>query len=343
MSRLTLALDVMGGDIGPRVTIPAISLALDENPMLSFLLYGEQSLVIPLLNQLPIKQRQQIEFVHTPNIIADHLPYASALRQSKNSSMRLAIEAVKKGMAQGCLSGGNTGALMGLAKLLIDPLPAISRPALCTLLPTINGKATVMLDLGANIAVDEHLLVQFAEMGHIFAKTMLHLTSPRLALLNIGTEENKGYPAIRQAHQQLKIQQHFNYIGFIESDKLMNNIADIIVCDGFNGNIALKTLEGTAKNILKLFKESEDKSHWCNHIKHYILRILFSRYYQKLQQLNPDRYNGASLLGLSSVIVKSHGSANIKAFYYAIKFAVQQLEENIPSRISQGLARLHHI
>lgn len=343
MSRLTLALDVMGGDIGPRVTIPAVSLALDENPMLSFILYGDQSLVIPLLNHLPAKQRQHIEFVHTSKVIADHLSFSSVLRQSQGSSMHLAIEAVKNGIAQGCISGGNTGALMGLAKLLIVPLPEIHRPALCTLLPTINGKTTVMLDLGANIAADAHLLLQFAEMGHIFAKTMLHLPSPRLALLNIGTEENKGYPTIRQAHQQLKVQPHFNYIGFIESDKLMNNMADVIICDGFNGNIALKTLEGTAKNILKLFKESEDKSHWCNQIKHYILRILFSRYYQKLQQLNPDRYNGASLLGLSSVIVKSHGSANIKAFYYAIKFAVQQLEENIPSRISQGLAHLRHI
>ncbi|MGX2955856.1 phosphate acyltransferase PlsX [Ursidibacter arcticus] len=337
MTRLTLALDVMGGDFGPRITIPALSLALEKNPMLFVLAFGNEAETLPYIHKLPLEQQQRIQFKHTAKSIDANLPFMQALRQSKGSSIRLAIESVAEGKAQGCVSGGNTGLLMGLAKQLIELLPNIDRPALTSLIPTLNGKSTVMLDLGANVEADSKLLMQFAEMGNIFAQIMLELVYPRITLLNIGTEENKGTIYLRESHQQLKLSQHLNYQGFIEGDKLLNHLTDVIVCDGFSGNIALKTLEGAAKNILAFFKKPTEDSHLCRQAKRYLLRLIFYRYYRKLQQINPDRHNGATLLGLSSVVVKSHGGANINAFYYAIQYAISQIENEIPAKISQGL------
>lgn len=340
MSNLTLALDVMGGDFGPRITLPAVQTALSQYPQLQFLLFGDQAQISPFTHRFSREHQQRIQVIHTPKRVQDDLPFLQALRQSKGSSMRLALEAVAKGEAQGCVSGGNTAILMGLAKQLIAPLPNIDRPALTSLIPTIKGKSSVMLDLGANVEADSHLLRQFAEMGNIFAEVMLDLVFPRLALLNIGTEENKGSPQIREAHQQLKQANHLNYQGFIEGDKLMNHIADVIICDGFSGNIALKTMEGAAKNILSFFKGQSEETHLCRKAKKLLLRAIFYRYYRKLQQINPDRHNGATLLGLSAVVVKSHGGASQNAFFYAIDHAISQIENKIPERIAQGLARL---
>lgn len=337
MSRLTLALDVMGGDFGPRITIPAIHLALVKYPMLSVQLFGDETQISPYLKQLPSEQQQRLKLIHTNKVINDNLPFMQALRQSKNSSMRLALEAVEKGEADGCVSGGNTGVLMGLAKNSIALVPNISRPALTSLIPTIQSKASVMLDLGANVDADSEMLYQFAEMGNIFAQTMLDLVFPRISLLNIGTEESKGSPQIRQAHQQLKLANHLNYQGFIEGDKLLNHLTDVIVCDGFSGNIALKTLEGAAKNILAFAKKPTEESNLCHYTKRQVLRLLFYRYYKKLQQINPDRHNGATLLGLSKVVVKSHGSANTQAFFYALEYAIQQVENQIPNHINTNL------
>lgn len=330
----------MGGDFGPRITIPALSLALEKHPMLSVLAFGDQHQVLPLLHKLPHTQQQRIQFIHTDKLIEADISFTQALRQSKGSSMRLAIEAVVEGKAEGCISGGNTGALMGLAKLLIEPLPNITRPALTSLIPSISGKSSVMLDLGANVEVNSQLLTQFTEMGNIFAEVMLDLVYPRIALLNIGTEESKGNQTIRETHKQLKKRTDLNYIGFIESDKLLNHHTDVIICDGFNGNIALKALEGATKNILSLLKKPNERSHFCQRIKRYVLQLIFYRYYRKLQQINPDRHNGATLLGLSKVIVKSHGGANIKAYFYAIDHAIEQIQNEIPVKISQGLERL---
>lgn len=339
MTHLTLALDAMGGDFGPRITIPALSLALAQLPMLNCILFGDQAEISSYLNKLSPDIQQRIELVHTAKAIEADLSFMQAIRQSKGSSMRLAIEAVASGKAQGCVSGGNTGVLMGLAKQLIEPLPNIDRPALTSLIPTINGNSSVMLDLGANVEADSKLLLQFAEMGNIFAEVMLDLVYPRLALLNIGTEDHKGTQQIRDAHQQLKQRNHLNYIGFLEGDKLMNHLADVIVCDGFSGNIALKTLEGAAKNILSLFKKPTEDSHLCRNTKRYLLRLIFYRYYKKLQQINPDRHNGATLLGLSSVVVKSHGGASERAFFYAIDYAVQQVAGQVPQKIAFRLQK----
>lgn len=337
MNRLTLALDVMGGDFGPRITMPAIIRALETHPTLSVLLCGEQSQIFPFFEPLSDEIKQRIQIIHTDKIINDNLPFLQAVRHSKNSSMRLALESVAGGKADGCVSGGNTGILMGLAKQIIAPLPQISRPALTSVIPSLSGKSSVMLDLGANVEADSELLCQFAEMGNLFAQMMLDLVYPRLALLNIGIEENKGTAEIKVANQALKQRSHLNYIGFIEGDKLMNNVADVIICDGFSGNIALKTLEGTAKNVIAFFRHSDDNSHICLKIRNAFLRVIFRRHLRKLHQINPDRHNGATLLGLSKVVVKSHGGAEANAYYYAIEHAINQIKYQVPQKLSEAL------
>lgn len=336
MKLLTLALDVMGGDFGPRITIPAALKALSANPAITFLLCGDQAQIHPHLSDIPDSLKQRLQIIHTEITVDDTLPFLQAVRQTKGSSMRLAIEAVASGQAVGCVSGGHTGILMALAKQLISPLPNIDRPALTSLIPTLNGRSGVMLDLGANVEADAALLCRFADMGNRFAQTMLGLVHPRLALLNIGTEDHKGRTEIKAAHQQLKQALQLNYIGFIEGDKLMNSVADVIICDGFSGNIALKTLEGMAKNVLTLFKQTDEHSDLCRKVRTTVLRLTFHRHYRKLQEINPDRHNGATLLGLSKVVVKSHGGAGVNAYYYAIEYAVQQILYDIPDQI-QGI------
>ncbi len=338
MSRLTLALDAMGGDIGPRVTIPASIKALEQDPVLSLLLFGDSQQISPLLNDIPTELKQRITVCHSSRVIENEYGLAYALRHSKGSSMRLAIEAVQRGDAKGCVSAGNTGALMGLAKVLLQPLSGIQRPALISLIPTITGDHTVMLDLGANIDCDTQNLYQFALMGSIFAENRLNLVYPRIGLLNIGVEEIKGYKSIREAANLLEKDTALNYIGFIEGNLLLNGKADVIVTDGFAGNVALKTLEGAAKNVIGLLK-GKSRNYLLKPLFSWLMRTLFKDSYQQLKKINPDQYNGASLIGLTAVVVKSHGSANIEAFTYAIHDAALQARQQIPQKILNGLKR----
>ena len=338
MSRLTLALDAMGGDIGPRITIPASIKALEQDPVLSLLLFGDSQQISPLLNNIPAELKQRITVCHSSRVIENEYGLAYALRHSKGSSMRLAIEAVQKGDAKGCVSAGNTGALMGLAKVLLQPLSGIQRPALISLIPTITGGHTVMLDLGANIDCDTQNLYQFALMGSIFAENRLNLVYPRIGLLNIGVEEIKGYKSIREAANLLEKDTALNYIGFIEGNLLLNGKADVIVTDGFAGNVALKTLEGAAKNVIGLLK-GKSRNYLLKPLFSWRMRTLFKDSYQQLKKINPDQYNGASLIGLTAVVVKSHGSANIKAFTYAIHDAALQARQQIPQKILNGLKK----
>ncbi|MCW9716509.1 phosphate acyltransferase PlsX [Avibacterium sp. 21-594] len=343
MSRLTLALDVMGGDIGPRVTIPASIKALEQDPMLSVLLFGDSQQILPLLENASSSLQERIKVCHCTKVIDNSQDLSYALRHSKGTSMRLAIEAVQKGEAQACVSAGNTGALMGLAKILLQPLKGIERPALVSLIPTINGDRSVMLDLGANIDCSAQNLYQFALMGAIFAESCLGLVYPRIALLNIGIEEIKGHKSIREAATLLKQNPALNYIGFIEGDLLLNGKADVIVNDGFAGNIALKTLEGAAKNVISLFKGHSTlnkTNHICKFIGRWFVKtFLLKGSFQRLRQINPDQYNGATLIGLTAVVVKSHGSANIDGFAYAILDATQQARYNLPEKILAGLEK----
>ncbi len=338
MSRLTLALDVMGGDIGPRITIPASVKALEADPMLSLLLFGDSQQIHPLLENVPSDIRARLTICHCSRVVENDHGLVYALRHSKGTSMRLAIEAVQKGEAQGCVSAGNTGALMGLAKVLLQPLEGIQRPALISLIPTMNGGSTVMLDLGANLECDAQNLYQFALMGVIFAENRLNLVYPRIALLNIGVEEIKGHKSIREAAILLEKDTALNYVGFIEGNFLLNGKADVIVSDGFAGNIALKTLEGAAKNVISLLK-GKSRNHILKPLFSWLMRTLFKDSYQRLKQINPDQYNGASLIGLTSVVVKSHGSANIEAFKNAIQDAALQARQQIPEKILTGLQK----
>lgn len=338
MSRLTLALDVMGGDIGPRITIPASVKALEADPMLSLLLFGDSQQIHPLLENVPNDIRARLTICHCSRVVENDHGLVYALRHSKGTSMRLAIEAVQKGEAQGCVSAGNTGALMGLAKVLLQPLEGIQRPALISLIPTMNGGNTVMLDLGANLECDAQNLYQFALMGAIFAENRLNLVYPRIALLNIGVEEIKGHKSIREAAILLEKDTALNYVGFIEGNFLLNGKADVIVSDGFAGNIALKTLEGAAKNVISLLK-GKSRNHILKPLFSWLMRTLFKDSYQRLKQINPDQYNGASLIGLTSVVVKSHGSANVEAFKNAIQDAALQARQQIPEKILTGLQK----
>ena len=338
MSRLTLALDAMGGDIGPRITVPASIKALEQDPVLSLLLFGDSQQISPLLNNIPAELKQRITVCHSSRVIENEYGLAYALRHSKGSSMRLAIEAVQKGDAKGCVSAGNTGALMGLAKVLLQPLSGIQRPALISLIPTITGGHTVMLDLGANIDCDTQNLYQFALMGSIFAENRLNLVYPRIGLLNIGVEEIKGYKSIREAANLLEKDTALNYIGFIEGNLLLNGEADVIVTDGFAGNVALKTLEGAAKNVIGLLK-GKSRNYLLKPLFSWLMRTLFKDSYQQLKKINPDQYNGASLIGLTAVVVKSHGSANIEAFTCAIHDAALQARQQIPQKILNGLKK----
>ena len=328
----------MGGDIGPRITIPASIKALEQDPVLSLLLFGDSQQISPLLNNIPAELKQRITVCHSSRVIENEYGLAYALRHSKGSSMRLAIEAVQKGDAKGCVSAGNTGALMGLAKVLLQPLSGIQRPALISLIPTITGGHTVMLDLGANIDCDTQNLYQFALMGSIFAENRLNLVYPRIGLLNIGVEEIKGYKSIREAANLLEKDTALNYIGFIEGNLLLNGKADVIVTDGFAGNVALKTLEGAAKNVIGLLK-GKSRNYLLKPLFSWLMRTLFKDSYQQLKKINPDQYNGASLIGLTAVVVKSHGSANIEAFTCAIHDAALQARQQIPQKILNGLKK----
>ncbi|WP_118845691.1 phosphate acyltransferase PlsX [Haemophilus haemolyticus] len=335
MTRLTLALDVMGGDIGPRITIPASLLALENDPELSLILFGDSQQISPLLNHSSQSVLERIQVQHCTSVIENNQGISYALRHSKGTSMRLALETVQRGEAQGCVSAGNTAALMGLSKILLQPLQGIARPALISLIPTIDGEKSVMLDLGANIECSAENLYQFAIMGAIFAETRLNLVYPRIGLLNIGIEEIKGHQSIRDAANLLQKSTALNYVGFIEGDVLLNGKADVIVSDGFAGNVALKTLEGTVRNLLSLFKDKAN-SRFIKLILAWIFRFVFK---QRLKRINPDEYNGASLIGLKAVVVKSHGSANVNAFAHTIADAAFQARQQLPEKILAGLAR----
>lgn len=338
MTRLTLALDVMGGDIGPRITIPASLFALEKDPMLSLILFGDSQQISPLLENCPQSLLSRIKIQHCTRVVDNHQGISYALRHSKGTSIRLALEAVQRGDAQGCVSAGNTGALMGLAKILLQPLQGIARPALISLIPTVNGEKSVMLDLGANVECSAENLYQFAQMGTIFAENQLNLVYPRIGLLNIGVEEIKGHQSIRDAAKLLEKSTALNYVGFIEGGVLLNGKADVIVADGFAGNVALKTLEGAAKNLLSLFK-GQGKSSWLKPFIALLMRYFFKESYQRLKRINPDEYNGASLIGLKAVVVKSHGGANVNAFAYAIANAALQTRQQLPEKILARLAR----
>jgi glycerol-3-phosphate acyltransferase PlsX len=325
---ITLAVDAMGGDFGPCVTVPAALSILRENPRLIVILVGQEVLIQPYLKDLNPQLASRVNIVHTDEMVTMDDKVAVALRNKRHSSMRLAINLVHEKKAQACVSAGNTGALMAISRFVLKTHTSIDRPAIMTALPTQKGHCH-MLDLGANVDSEAHHLVQFAHMGSIVAQALEGVERPRVALLNIGEEEIKGNDLIKEAHQLLKASS-LNYIGYVEGDGIFKGEADVVVCDGFVGNIALKTTEGVAKMMASFIKE-EIQRNWLTKITGVIAYPIWKGLKSRM---DPGSYNGASLVGLTGIVVKSHGSADIASFAQAIRVAMKETEQDVPSLIA---------
>lgn len=336
MTRLTLAVDAMGGDFGPCVTVPAALQALASHSQLVLLLVGDPDIISSFLAKADSSLLGRVQVIPAESVIASDAKPSQAIRNSRGSSMRVALELVKEGKAQACVSAGNTGALMGLAKLLLKPLDGIERPALMTVLLMWQHGKTVVLDLGANVDSDSEMLVQFAVMGAVMAEEVLEISQPRVALLNIGQEETKGLETIRAASAVLRASPQINYIGYLEGNDLLTGKTDVLVCDGFVGNVTLKTMEGVVRMFLSLLKssgEGKKRAWWLKWLGRWIQKRLAKRF----GHLNPDQYNGACLLGLRGTVIKSHGAANQRAFAVAIEQAEQAVRKQVPERIAARL------
>jgi glycerol-3-phosphate acyltransferase PlsX len=336
LTRLTLAVDAMGGDFGPCVTVPAALQALASHSQLVLLLVGDPDIISSFLAKADSSLLGRVQVIPAESVIASDAKPSQAIRNSRGSSMRVALELVKEGKAQACVSAGNTGALMGLAKLLLKPLDGIERPALMTVLPHQQHGKTVVLDLGANVDSDSEMLVQFAVMGAVMAEEVLEISQPRVALLNIGQEETKGLETIRAASAVLRASPQINYIGYLEGNDLLTGKTDVLVCDGFVGNVTLKTMEGVVRMFLSLLKssgEGKKRAWWLKWLGRWIQKRLAKRF----GHLNPDQYNGACLLGLRGTVIKSHGAANQRAFAVAIEQAEQAVRKQVPERIAARL------
>ncbi|HEX8225041.1 MAG TPA: phosphate acyltransferase PlsX [Allosphingosinicella sp.] len=329
-----IAIDAMGGDVGPEVMLAGASRAFRRRPDLSFLLFGDEArLKAELAGHDGL--RSVCDIVHAPDVITSEDKPSQAIRRAKTTSMGLAIAAVKAGDAQAAVSGGNTGALMAMSKLALRTMPGIDRPALAALLPTLGENDVVMLDLGANTECDPRNLVQFAVMGAAYARVVLDLPRPRVQLLNIGTEELKGTDDLKEAAAVLRDADYLGmrFEGFIEGDKLSRGDVDVVVTDGFSGNIALKSLEGTARFVTDLLRRAFQSSIRSK------IGFLISRPATELlkHHLDPNNHNGAVFLGLNGLVVKSHGSANEKGVANAIRVAARMVRQDITRKIIEDL------
>lgn len=324
-SQLTIAVDLMGGDLGPRSTLPAALNFANEQPDCVVVLVGNAS-------EIPSSLPPNVRAVVSTQVVTMEDKPTQALRHKQQSSMWKTIELVAKGEAHACVSAGNTGALMAMGKYLLKTFPGIDRPAICKAVPTRLG-ASYVLDLGANVDCTSEQLVQFALMGSVLAETS-GIDSPRVGLLNIGSEDIKGNEQIRVASMLLEKHPHLNYIGYVEGDGIFAGDADVVVCDGFVGNVALKVSEGVARLLAVYLRESLPRG-ILGYLVGQFARLSLRKWHTKI---DPARYNGASFLGLQGVVVKSHGSVDIKGFGYALAVAKEQAERDTPNKINARLA-----
>lgn len=329
----------MGGDHGPSVVIPAAVQVLAKYKTLHLILVGDHDLLKKELDSHAIdkayESRLQIRHA-SQRVEMDELP-AQALRNKKDSSMRVAINLVKAGVAKACVSAGNTGALMATARFVLKTIPGIDRPAIVSTFPTLNPEKNVrMLDLGANVDSSAENLFQFSVMGSLLATAVDNIKNPAVYLLNIGEEDIKGNELVKETAQLLSNSKMINYSGYIEGDQIYCGQADIVVCDGFVGNVALKTSEGVAVFIRKLLKEAYNRNFLTRIVGLLSMPVLRNL----VHRIDPDRYNGATLLGLQGIVIKSHGGASVKAFVHALEEAVIEIEKNIPQRISSEVEQL---
>jgi glycerol-3-phosphate acyltransferase PlsX len=328
---LTIALDAMGGDHGAPVVVPAALRACAEVEDLRLILVGDAVTLERELASHGSRQTDRLVVRHaSQHVDMDESP-SQALRTKKDSSMRVAIDLVKAGDAAACVSAGNTGALMATAKFVLRTLPGIDRPAILASLPSMHGHTNV-LDLGANVESTPRQLYQFAVMGSVLTAAVDNIPRPRVGLLNIGEEEMKGNERVRETATLLAASA-LNYIGFVEGDDIYTGRADVVVCDGFVGNVALKASEGVAKMIGHFVRQEFSRNLFTRMAGLAAMPVMRSF----RRRIDPRRYNGASLVGLRGTVVKSHGSADVKAFKRAIKEAVVEISKNVPERISREL------
>lgn len=338
MNKVTIALDAMGGDYGVKTVVPAALSMLDRYPSLHFILTGDESLIAQHVaecvgNKTIAKERFRV--IHTTESVGmDELP-SVALRNKKKSSMRLAIDLVKSGEAHACVSAGNTGALMMTAKFVLKTLPGIDRPAIISELPGILGRTRV-LDLGANVDSCAEHLFQFAVMGAVLAQAIDNIKRPKVGLLNIGVEEIKGNDQVKRTAHLLSNAKELNYIGYVEGDEIFKGTVDVVVCDGFVGNVALKSCEGIAKLFGHVVKSAYQKN-WLTRL---VALLTYPILRGIKKQFDPARYNGASLLGLNGIVVKSHGSTTPLGFSQAIERALIEVEKDVPHLIREQVLHL---
>ncbi|MAL98656.1 MAG: phosphate acyltransferase [Alteromonadaceae bacterium] len=330
-NRIRLAVDAMSGDQGAEVCVAATLAAVNENPSISALLVGRTSVLEPLLGT----PHPRIRIVDAPEVVTMDEPPARALRQKKASSMAVALQLVRSGEADACVSAGNTGALMMMGRSILKMYPGIERPAIVKLIPSLHNRCYV-LDLGANVDTSAEHLFQFALMGSLMVAAIDGKAAPRVALLNVGEEEVKGSEQVRLAAHSLAACEALNYIGYVEGNDLFQDVADVVVCDGFVGNIALKTGEGVALMVMEVIEQAFQRTA-MSRVLGVIARPFLNRL---LRQIDPRRHNGASLLGLQGVVVKSHGNADARAFRAALRQAAAEVRMRVPQKINARLDEL---
>jgi len=324
----------MGGDHGPKVVIPATISALKTHPNVTFILVGDKDIITALLMEHGEENNEQLVVHHASQTVAMDESPAVALRGKKDSSMRVCINLVKEGTAAACVSAGNTGALMATARFVLKTLPGIERPAIVSALPTIKGH-TYVLDLGANIDSSAEHLVQFAVMGSVLAELVDGKKNPTVGLLNIGEEEIKGNERVKEAARLLK-ETDLNYHGFVEGDGLYAGEVDVVVCDGFVGNVALKASEGVIHMIRHFLRQSFGRNIFTK-----MAGLIASPVLKHFRdELDPRAYNGANFIGLQGIVIKSHGGTDAIGFANAIKIAIIEAEHDVPTNISKHLEDL---
>ncbi len=329
---LTVAVDAMSGDHGAEVAVPAALDVLASTPDLRLIVVGRGEVVRPLLGAALDDDR--CRFVEATEVVAMDERPQDALRRKKNSSMRVAINLVEKGEAAACVSAGNTGALLATARFVLGMVPGIDRPAIVSAVPSAGGY-TVMLDLGANPDCNDDHLVQFAVMGSVIASDLHGIEHPRVGLLNVGEEDIKGTDEIKAAHKRLT-GSAINYVGFVEGDKIFSGAVDVVVTDGFTGNVSLKTMEGLAKFISGAMKEEFTR----NAVRKAGALAAMPALNALKARLDPRAYNGASMVGLKGVVIKSHGGADRMSFANAVRVAVTEARNGVPEQIGELLAKV---
>lgn len=334
--KITIAVDAMGGDHAPQMVIDGIAQARTLFPDTKFHIFGDENIIMSLLEGYP-ELRAASDVIHTDSVVASTDKPSQALRRGRQSSMGLAIQAVKDDVADVAISAGNTGALMALAKFMLRTMPGIDRPALVSPMPTLRGES-VMLDLGANVECDSNNLVQFSIMGAAYASTVLGLSKPTVALLNVGTEDLKGKDSIKAAADVLRNSSHLplQFTGFVEGNDIATGAVDVVVTDGFTGNIALKTAEGTARLVTDLLARAFKSTIMTK------MGYLLARHGLKSlkDHLDPNNHNGGVFLGLNGLVMKSHGGANAHGFASAVTSAIDMAQNDLIRLISENLQNI---